>query len=290
MKKLKFKRSKSETPADTAPTVDAVHSAAVPAVAAGPKLPSAWQLAVRSWRDYANYWWFYCLVVALVMVPLNLVSLFGHLGEDASFQSYAAVATIFMNTALLYLIVQLGAGRGLVGLRTAYYDGSAAALRFIVVSVALAVMIIPAVLGMTVLALGYTSVTAAVALGEKLLIGGLGLILIVPSIWWLARFAFSLVIVVAEGARPMAALKRSRQLTLGRFWPVFGRLIIMLLLLVLLAVAVYIPVGLLGMVAKGQANLLLAIYQLVVSLTLLPLATLYMFKLYRDLVRVPAKA
>lgn len=71
---------------------------------------------------------------------------------------------------------------------------------------------------------------------------GLGLVLlIIPGVYLAVRFAFAEAAVIAEGTSGPAALRRSYELTRGRFWPVFGLISLCILLFIpLLVVSVLV--------------------------------------------------
>ncbi len=61
------------------------------------------------------------------------------------------------------------------------------------------------------------------------------LLFIVPGIIFAVWFAFSLYIFVFEGARGTEALKKSKELVKGNWWPVFGRIIVMISITILIS-------------------------------------------------------
>ena len=53
------------------------------------------------------------------------------------------------------------------------------------------------------------------------------ILLVIPGIIFAVWFCFSIFVFVAEDLRGTAALKKSKQLVRGYFWPVFGRMIVL---------------------------------------------------------------
>jgi len=90
------------------------------------------------------------------------------------------------------------------------------------------------------------------------------LLLIIPGIIFSVWFAFSPYVFVAENLRGIAALKRSRELVRGRWWPVFGRI------LVITGIAVIV-------------SWIKFIGPLVAVFILAPYTVVYFYLLYQDL-------
>jgi len=93
------------------------------------------------------------------------------------------------------------------------------------------------------------------------------LLLIVPGIIFSVWFAFSLYIFIAEGLKGKSALKRSKQLVQGIWWPVFGRI-----------------------VALGVIALLISWIKffgpIINAFFMIPFSVVYMYALYDDVKRV----
>lgn len=225
------------------------------------------------------------LIVGVVAVPVNLLGLFGTLSEDTSFNAYSTIAALFMNVALLTAIVHLAGGANQrLSLGDAYYDGSSAVLRFVIVSAVLSLLALPLLIALVVYTIG-TYPTAGTVPGpaEHAILGGVAFLVALPSLWLLTRFLLALPITVADGQRPVAALRRARQLTLGRFWAVLGRLFALAIVTLAVSLVLYAPFVGLGLVLPNQASLFFAVYQIILSLLLLPFINIYLYKLARAL-------
>ena len=110
--------------------------------------------------------------------------------------------------------------------------------------------------------------------------------LIIPGIWLAVAWSVSFPALLSEGIGPVAALGRSFRLVKGRWWPVFGALLVMYLLVAVIS-------GILG--ALGAATLIAAVDSEVVaavfvtfvntlsSLITLPLMAAVLTVLYFDL-------
>jgi len=245
------------------------------------KLPSGWQLFRGSLTDFRNHLWRYLLIVGLVSVPSQLIALSAALSADATITSYVTFASLFMTLALLWAIVHFQSQP--MKLRQAYYDGSGALLRFLLVAAALGLLLIPAVVGASIYALGQ-SPSGSTTLGEQLLLGALGLALALPSFYWLVRFGLSLYRVVGSNDWPLASLSYARKLTVGRFWAVSGRAALLLVwILLLLLVPTIVCVGLAMLTSLA---IFLNLLQLLASLIILPFVHLYGYRLFRALEEV----
>ncbi|HSX02396.1 MAG TPA: hypothetical protein VLI05_03740 [Candidatus Saccharimonadia bacterium] len=290
MKKLKFGRRHqaeeraADTKAGATSTAEALPTETVGQRAAHRRrIMPARRLALASLRDLWAHWRIYMPIVAVVALPIDILSMVPNLANDMSFNAYGSIASLFMTVALIYAIGRISAGAAHLKLSTAYYDGSIAIVRFTIVVSLLVILLIPAALGAMLYIIGaYPSQTVYISSGEQILIGAAALIVSMLSWWWLARFIFSIYAVVEDNYRPAAALRYSRQLTLKRFWRVFGRLVSLVVGVAVVMLVSYIPPALLGLVYHN-ATVVSALFLTLLMLIGLPLLNLYMFKLYRDL-------
>lgn len=243
-------------------------------------LPSAWQLFRGSLDAFWMHPWRYLIIVGIVTVPSNLIGLSASLASDTTVSFYLNLASLFMTGALLWAVVHAQAETTLK-LRQAYYEGSAILLRFVVVAAVLAMMVLPAAIGLSLYNLGSASTGGSVSLGIQLLLGFLALLLSLPTFYWLVRFGLSIFRVAAAGEWPMAALKASRKLTLGYFWPLAGRLV---LLLVWIALLMIVPlIVLIGLAILTHAIFFIVLLQIAFSLIAVPFISLYTYRLYQAL-------
>lgn len=105
------------------------------------------------------------------------------------------------------------------------------------------------------------------------------ILLVIPGIIVGVWLSFSMYIVIAEGKSGMDAVKASKEYVTGYWWAVFGRLIL-----------VGLVVGIIAAVIGGICQAILGVQlgtlvQNVVSLVLTPLALLYQYSLYLDVKR-----
>ncbi|MCB9812559.1 hypothetical protein H6778_02790 [Candidatus Nomurabacteria bacterium] len=106
--------------------------------------------------------------------------------------------------------------------------------------------------------------------------GGM-VLFVVPGIILSVLLAFSQVVFVAEGRRGLDALLRSRQLVLGRWWGIFGRLLGFGLLLY---IVVLIPFAIL-VVLLGEGSLLAELLYQVINAVLAVVMLFGMYTLYK---------
>ncbi len=103
--------------------------------------------------------------------------------------------------------------------------------------------------------------------------------LIVPGVILFVWFMFAQFLFVEKGMRGTDAMKASRELVRGMWWPVFGRLVAWLAASIL----VIGLAGMLGGVVSGGSTLIAEAVVNAVSLVLAPIAFSYLSFLYADL-------
>lgn len=271
------KLRKSSSPATPKPRSKSKH----------PKIASAWKLFRLSWRDYRTGVKAYVKILAIVTIPFNLLALLPGL-TDASgnslnpLDSFAPFAAIIMNVALIWAIIQRERSGKIPTVAEAYYDGSSVLVRYLLVSVALVLMLIPAAFASILYGIGVLGATAIGAtLVEELLVTFVALLLAAPSIYLLVRHAFAPYAIVREGMRPLAALRYSRALTAGRFWPLAQRFVLMVIFLTLMSLpATLVTVGL---SILGLQTASIAFFEVASTLLILPLANIFFINTYREL-------
>jgi len=269
MQKLKFTRK---------------HSSAQPAAPAA-KLPKAYQLFRTSLKEFFHNWKPYIKIIAVVAVPTDLVGLSSTLSKDPTTGSYITLAAIVMNVALIWGISQRYQTGKVPNVPHAYYDGPAALVRYILASVSLVVMLIPAALGGAIYVIGVLGGIGASSASEQVLVALIAFVIGSPSLFLMVRYGLGPIVTVREGLRPLAALGYSRRLTLGRFWPVAGRLALLLVFLMLLS----IPVTVIAIVLSilKQSNLAVVVFEIITTLTALPISNIYLYNLLNELAGSP---
>ncbi len=109
-----------------------------------------------------------------------------------------------------------------------------------------------------------------------ILVGGL-MLLIVPGIVFMIWFGFAMFVLVDEGLKGMDALLKSREYVRGQWWGIFGRLLVMWLLAIVVAMIQAIILKTVSSEATKQ------LVQFLVSLFLTPFIISYTYILYQNL-------
>lgn len=105
-------------------------------------------------------------------------------------------------------------------------------------------------------------------LGLVVLVGFI--LLVIPGIIFSVWYMFATLIFVIENVGGVAALKRSKQYAKGKFWGIFGRMLLLTVVILLIAW--------LGSLVDNQA--ITIILQLLTTFIISPIAAIYTFKLY----------
>jgi hypothetical protein len=244
-------------------------------------LPTAWRLLLQAFSSYASN---IRILVGVAIIGAGLFALMAPLSMSSPralvLRAYGSVVGVFMNLALIWTVARLCNGKPTT-IRQAYYTGTASAARFVLVALVLAIQFLPFFLGGILFSAAASNSTQVVSVGEQLLVMAVWVLLSLPTAYWHTRYIFAPLIVATTARPPVIALRLSRLLVQGRFWAVWRRLIALLIALSLLSV---IPMTvIIQTVPPPWLNLALALWQLVVTLTLLPITFLYLYKLYQAL-------
>ncbi len=244
-------------------------------------LPSAWILWRASWKNFRVYWLHYVKVMAVVSLPINLLGLSTSLATDASLNAYISIAAILMNVALIWAIFQIEKTGQAPRLSSSYYDGSVAIVRYLLVSISLVLMLVPAAFGAAIYLSSIRAIDTASSTPEQLLIGLVCVLIALPSVWLIVRFGLAPIVAIVYGLSPFAALRYARSLTLGHFWQTAGRYGMLGLGLIALAVPIALATAGLSLLKLGPLATLFG--QLATTFTALPLANIYLLHLLRGL-------
>lgn len=250
------------------------------------------KLAVRSWKDAWRHKQLLLLIVAIVQLPVTILALFtggntqSTAGTNNSLDPYANFAYLFMNVALLFVVFAWHKGDNQLSLKRAYYDSSKFVLRFLLAVAVVIVGLLPAMFGLLLYLVAKASTVGVPStLGEQAIIIGFCLLVSLPSYWFLNRYLLGPVVVVAEDLGPLAALARSRRLSLGRFWSVIARLLMLLLVIIAAALAVLAPGFILTLLVPGSDGWATVYFEVAAALIILPYSSVYLVNLYHDLAK-----
>ncbi len=250
-----------------------------------PKPASAWKLWRASMTEMRLHWKRYIGVLAVISVPLNLFNLSTTFSQDATFGAYAQVLSVIMNVALVWAIVETERTGTAPKVGEAYHRGSLAIVRFAISTLILVLMLVPAAFAAAIYIAAFMVAGNSGSPGEQIILIFVCLLIASVSGWWMVRFALAPTITVASDMRPMAALRHSRRLTLGRFWRVGSRYAALFAFIMLLAAPIAIVTALLALLKLGSIPTLF--FGLVTTFTALPLINMYLLKLYRSLEHGP---
>jgi hypothetical protein len=246
------------------------------------KLPPTLSQLLAAGRAFMTDWRLYVSIVLVVSLPVDLASLSTSFSGNAQFGDYSQFASLFMNLALLWAIIQRRDGQR-VTLGSAYYAGTASILRYMLVGIMVAVLLAPAALGAYLYSLSLQSVFALAPWSVEQLLVGLGcLIISIPSLFFVVRWSLAIIAVVHDDLRPIAAIRRSWRITRRRYWVVAGRLVILLLALVVISIPPTLLAAALALLHAGTVGVF--VFQLMAVVLALPIANHYLVSLYRDLI------
>ncbi len=245
-------------------------------------VPSGWQLSKLALEDFRKNYGLLIGIVLVVLLPSAFLSTYVvAVGTDSSLSAYLTFANSVMNAALVFAIVKLGSGEK-VGVKKAYYEGSGLLVRLLLLTIIFFLMLLPLLIGFLILAAGLFDPEGILSVFEKSMLAILALIFALPSLVMLSRAVFSFYIIAETAKGPWEAVKASRSVVRGRALAVFGRLVILALLVLLIIALPVLVVIFIG--SSLQAIWPSFILQIVIGLFALPFTNLYLYRLYRDLV------
>jgi len=224
----------------------------------------------------------YVLVLAIIVIPSDIFSIALSLNDNDLTAAYLSIAAVVMNVALLWTIARRAERETAPSFGEAYYAGSEAIVRYALTSVAVIAMLVPLAFGGSLYANGLeTTQTSNLSGGVLLIIGLVSLLIAAPSVYLMVRYGLSTFAAVEDGLTPIAALKRSRRISLGRFWPVAARLVF----LAVIVIVVLVPIGVvtLGLSLVRLGGISTGFFEILTTLIGLPIVNVYLFHLYRDL-------
>ena len=216
-------------------------------------------------------------VLAKVMVVAAIINIIINLGLSSEAAGlYQSIWFVIISCAVIWTIRHLEDRQVKVTLARAYYTGTAPTLRFFLTLILVALATLPFSIGAFI----YSVVSAVISgstIIEQILAGMLWLALGLASLLLLARTAFSLLIVTLPEIRPIQSLKISWQLVRGKANVIVGRLAVASFYLGLISILVIVGISYLPL-SEAIGN---SIVSLLGTVFVLPLAYIYLFKLYQ---------
>jgi hypothetical protein len=231
------------------------------------------------------------LIVAIVQIPAIALALLAGsststTGSSNNIDAYTNFAAIFMDAALLYAAFSWHKDNNSVGLKRAYYDSSKYVLKFLLASALVILGLLPALFGLIIYAVAAAAGSGiGSTIGEQAIIIALCLLVAAPSFWFLTRYLLGPVAVVAGDLDPLKSLARSRRLSLGRFWRVLARLLILCLVVIVVALVVLAPGFILTLLVPSAGGWASVYFELAFALVVLPYISIYLVNLYQDLAK-----
>lgn len=112
-------------------------------------------------------------------------------------------------------------------------------------------------------------------------LGGI-ILLIIPAIYWMIQYGFTHLVVVFENLAPVDALKRSKSLVVGYWWPVFGRFCAIIAIQILMR----LPASLGSDAVRSLTSFVIS----VISFVIAPVFMIYGYLIYKELVAIKSHA
>jgi hypothetical protein len=244
-----------------------------------PKPLTARKLIRATLREFATGWKTYCLVVGLIAVPVDILSAVFSLSTSDVSYAYFSLASYISVVALIWAITRRHMTGRASTLREAYYDGSVAVVRYFLVSLVLIVLLVPAAFGAALYGIGLTASSSTGSYSPVLmLIALVCFVIAIPSGVLLIRFGLAPFVAVQDGLPPFEALRIARTYTMGRFWPLVGRYIVLGLALLGMLVPIIIATIVLSLLHLGAVAT--PVFEIASTLLILPMANIYMYRLF----------
>ncbi len=110
------------------------------------------------------------------------------------------------------------------------------------------------------------------------------LLLIIPGIVYSIFYSFAIFVFLLENKKGMSALKRSKEIVKGYFWPVFGRTLLVGIVISIVMGILSTPIKFFpeGSVMFTTMNTVLNI----IAFILAPISTIFTYRMYKDLLKI----
>lgn len=201
-----------------------------------------------------------------------------NVGQVSSAESgvYQSILFLIGSLAIIWTVRQLMADKK-IRIRDAYYKGMYPLVPYILVTLVIALQLLPAIIGAwlfgTVVANGI-----AVSMLEQGLWLGLFFVLALVSIYMVCSSLFALFIVTLPDMTPMRALRSARGMVKYRRISIVGRIVVLVLFIAVAYMTVMVPI--IMFVAK-----LAPIVFYLTTVLVTGLSITYMYTIYRELIK-----
>ncbi len=201
-------------------------------------------------------------------------------------QIYSGLLFIISWLTIVWLLRQRLSGKK-VRLRDGIYSSGSPLVSTFLIFLIVMVQLLPIAIG--VLIYGAASASGVLSGGVEAMLAWIGIALLaVLSLYWLTSSLIGMVVVTLPGMYPLAALKSSGDLVLGRRLRVMLRLIWLVLSLVVLWLILLVPAILLSELINVSWLPMVPLVVLLLSSFSVLWGTTYIYLLYRRLIDEPA--
>ncbi len=252
------------------------------------------ELLSHSWRDFTQHLGKLLGMSVLITLPsFILIGLVGFsiVALRGSVTTQIIMSVIIILLLLTVIIVSIWGGAAFIRLTQDLTKSISQVFRstrnlilpyflvgLLVSVILLAIALVPMAIG----AIGYTIAINIIANSSVEVAASLigGIIVVVGTILFirqLINYSFSQFVLVYENSRGMTALQRSQQLVRGHWWGIFGRLLVLWLVI---AITQGVLSSILGLATSN--DVIFFFFNLIFSLLVAPFSVLYIAHLYRD--------
>lgn len=202
----------------------------------------------------------------------------GTVGQVSSAEAgvYQSILFLIGSLAIIWTVRQLMASKK-IRIRDAYYKGMYPLIPYILVTLVIAIQLLPAIIGAWLFSIVTANGIAASGFEQALWLG-LFFILALASIYMICSSLFALFIVTLPDMTPMRALRSARGMVKYRRISIVGRLVVLLLFVAVVYTAVMVPI-----IMFAAALAPIVFYLTTVLIT--GLGITYMYTIYRELIK-----
>lgn len=219
----------------------------------------------------------------MVSLPSSLAAVyFADSTGDSATSAYLTLAQLAMNSAIIYAIMGIGRGERL-SVKRSYYEGSIGLIRLILLALVMVLISMVFIFGLIILTVGLLMPDTPLMLGEKLLLGLLAGVLIIPGLYLIARSLMAPYVIFDSDIGPFQAIAQSWDITKGKGW----KFLVTLVMLAVYVIALLVIPSTILLVLQSYTNwsILLLLLQIIVGLVVIPLTNLYLYNCYQGLKR-----
>lgn len=196
-------------------------------------------------------------------------------GSTATGNLFQTILFIIFSLVFIWMIRKTMKNKA-IKVRDSFYKSQSQIIPFIIIILILFLELIPLLLGIFLYATVFNNGIAA-HVAEKILWGGISLIFVLISVYFLLSTIFSIYIVSLEDVRPIEAYRAAWRL-------VKGRRLLVLRKLLFLPIALMIVIGLVSIIFIAIIPQIADFIYFALTLIAVLLAHSYLYNLYRELI------